>query len=226
MSLRDFEENVINFFVENIPELKDYTKNIFEGCDKDENVGMYILMNDVFKYFEDCVKLGNEQKTKEFLGILNQFRDKFQTEYEQCGETMDNFIGVAFYEDVVDSFNDADTEFVYKLFDERLKAEYNYYKDAWRNDLVVYIKHLLKDKNLQLDIEFVDHNRYKFINEVDDEEPINITGLISLTKKCFYVLDNNNFCYFGVLDNNSIRLKHKDTLPLYLFNKVDMDEFK
>ena len=123
------------------------------------------------------------QKTKEFLGILNQFRDKFQTEYEQCGETMDNFIGVAFYEDVVDSFNDADTEFVYKLFDERLKAEYNYYKDAWRNDLVVYIKHLLKDKNLQLDIEFVDHNRYKFINEVDDEEPINITGLISLTKK-------------------------------------------
>ena len=46
MSLRDFEENVINFFVENIPELKDYTKNIFEGCDKDENVGMYILMND------------------------------------------------------------------------------------------------------------------------------------------------------------------------------------
>ena len=225
MSLRDFEEKVINFFVESIPALKDYTKNIFEGYDKDENVGMYILMNDIFKYFEDCVKDGNEQKTKEFLVVLNQFRDKFQTEYEQCGETMDNFIGVAFYEDVVDGFNDADTEFVYKLFDERLKAEYNYYKDSWRNDLVAYIEYLLKDKNLQLDIKFVDHDKYKFINEVDGEETVNITGLISLTKKCFYVLDNS-FCYFGVLDNNNIKLKYKDTLPLYLFKKVDINEFK
>lgn len=97
---RQLENDIVEFFTQNIPDVQEYVKDSFDGYAEDESVGLYILFPDILRYFEACVKNRNEGKAKKFIEILEEFRDKFRERYHKLTtETMDNFIGVAFFED-------------------------------------------------------------------------------------------------------------------------------
>ena len=122
---RQLENDIVEFFNQNIPDVQEYVKDSFDGYAEDESVGLYILFPDILRYFEDCVKNRNEGKAKKFIEILEEFRDKFRERYHKLTtETMDNFIGVAFFEDCVDGFNKEEIDFVLPLFGEKLASEY------------------------------------------------------------------------------------------------------
>lgn len=227
MKLREFENNVLKYFIESIPSIRNYTQETFGGYDADESIGLYILMPDIFEYFKDCVKRKDQDKTSEFIMVLNQFRDNYKSEYEKLyKESMDNFIAVAFYEDVVDDFDEDEIRFVYELFNDRLKKEFENYQNACKEQLLDYIAFLLKDEHLQLDIKYVDFDKYKFVDKTNNAKNLKVKTLISITKNIFYVQDTNTFCYLGVLNKNVIELLHKALMPLHLFKNINWKEFK
>lgn len=227
MKLREFENDVLHYFIESIPTISNYTQESFDGYNADESIGLYILMTDIFKYFEDCVKRKDAEKAREFIIVLNQFRDKYKSDYEKlCKESMDNFIAVAFYEDVVDGFEEDEIRFVYGLFNDRFKEEFNKYQDACKEQLLNYIAFLLKDEKLQLDIKYVDFSKYKFVDKTNSEKNLKITTLISITKNLFYARATNTYCYLGVLNKDVIKLLHKAPLPLRLFQNINLENFK
>ena len=103
---RLFENEIIWFFTQNIPDVQEYVKDSFDGYADDESVGLYNLFPDILRYFDDCVKIRNKNKVKKFIKILEEFKNKFGEQYHKLNtETIDNFIGVAFFEDCLDVLN-------------------------------------------------------------------------------------------------------------------------
>ena len=223
------ESEIVEFFTRNIPDVQEYVKDSFDGYEDDESVGLYILFPDILRYFEDCVKNRNEGKAKKFIEILEEFRDKFGERYHKLtAETMDNFIGVAFFEDCVDGFNKEEIDFVLPLFGEKLASEYKEQKTAEHQTLISYLKSLLKGRVKNLKVEDDNKNNYK-IFDVETKSDIsseNIVDFISLTNKVFYITQANGYCYLGKLVKNSeIHLLYKDTLPMHLLQNAPDEIF-
>lgn len=226
---RQLENDIVEFFTQNIPDVQEYVKDSFDGYAEDESVGLYILFPDILRYFEDCVKNRNEGKAKKFIEILEEFRDKFRERYHKLTtETMDNFIGVAFFEDCVDGFNKEEMDFVLPLFSKKLASEYKEHKTAEHQTLISYLESLLKGCVKNLKVEDDNKNNYKiFDNETKRVVPSeDIVDFISLTNKVFYITQANGYCYLGKLVKNSeIHLFYKDTLPMHLLQNAPDEIF-
>ena len=67
---RLFENEIIWFFTQNIPDVQEYVKDSFDGYADDESVGLYNLFPDILRYFDDCVKIRNKNKVKKFIKIF------------------------------------------------------------------------------------------------------------------------------------------------------------
>ena len=226
---RKLENEIVEFFTQNIPDIQEYVKDSFDGYAEDESVGLYILFPDILRYFEDCVKNRKKEKVKNFIEILEEFRDKFGKSYHKLTtETMDNFIGVAFFEDCVDGLNKEEIDFVLPLFSEKFTSEYQKHKTAEHQTLLDYLKFLLKGHVKNLKAGDDNKNNYK-IFDVETKSDIsseNIVDFISLTNKVFYITQANGYCYLGKLVKNSeIHLLYKDTLPMHLLQNAPDEIF-
>lgn len=223
---RLFENEIIWFFTQNIPDVQEYVKDSFDGYADDESVGLYNLFPDILRYFDDCVKIRNKNKVKKFIKILEEFKNKFGEQYHKLNtETIDNFIGVAFFEDCLDVLNKEEINFVLPFFSEKLATEYQKHIIAEHKILIDYLKFLLKGKVKNLKIEDCEKLKYKIFdvetkNYVPSED---IVDFVSLTNKVFYITQANSCCYLGKLvKNNEIHLLYKDTLPMHLLqNSLD-----
>lgn len=225
---RQLENEIVEFFTQNIPDVQEYVKDSFDGYVEDESVGLYILFPDILRYFEDCVKNKNKGKATKFIEILEEFRDKFGESYHKLTtETMDNFIGVAFFEDYVDGFNKEEIDFVLPLFSEKFASEYQKHKTAEHQTLLDHLKFLLKGHVKNLKVEDGNKNNYK-IFDIETKRVVpseDIVDFISLTNKVFYITQTNGYCYLGrLIKNNEIHLLYKDTLSMHLLQSTP-DEF-
>ena len=221
---RQLENEIVEFFTQNIPDVQEYVKDSFDGYLEAESVGLYILFPDILRYFEDCVKNRNKGKLNKFIKILEEFRDKFGESYHKLTkETIDNFIGVAFFEDCVDGLNKEEIDFVLPLFSEKLASEYQKHKTAEHQTLIDYLKFLLKGRVKNLKVENDNKNNYKIL-DTETKRVVSskdIVDFVSLTDKVFYITQENGYCYLGKLvNNNEIHLLYKDTLLMHLLQNA------
>ncbi len=226
---RELENEIVEFFTQNIPDIQEYVKDSFDEYSDDESVGLYNLFPDIVRYFEDCVKDKNKEKTKRFIKLLEEFCDKFGKCYHKLTtETMDNFIGVAFFEDCVDGFNKEENNFVLPLFSEKLVSEYKEHKTAEHQILISYLESLLKGHVKNLKVKDGNMNNYRIfdVETKSDVSSKNIVDFISLTNKVFYITQSNDYCYLGkLMKNNEIHLFYKDTLPMHLLQNAPDEIF-
>ncbi len=221
---RQLENEIVEFFTQNIPDVQEYVKDSFDGYLEAESVGLYILFPDILRYFEYCVKNRNKGKLNKFIKILEEFRDKFGESYHKLTkETIDNFIGVAFFEDCVDGLNKEEIDFVLPLFSEKLASEYQKHKTAEHQTLIDYLKFLLKGHVKNLKVENDNKNNYKIL-DTETKRVVSskdIVDFVSLTDKVFYITQENGYCYLGKLvNNNEIHLLYKDTLLMHLLQNA------
>ena len=122
---RKFENRVIKFFTDKIPEIQDFMSLTTLSHSYFDEAGMYIVIADINRYFENCVKNGRFDKVKTFLEVYWDFYKEFEAEYHKLerSDTMKNLTRVELFE-TIDTFDEKVKEKVVGLLLEELKKDY------------------------------------------------------------------------------------------------------
>lgn len=120
-----FENRIIKFFTDKIPEIEDFMSLTTWSHSYFDEAGMYIVIADINRYFENCIKNGYFDKAETFLKIYWEFYKKFQDEYHKLerSDTMQNLTRVELFE-TIDTFDEKTKEKVVELLPEELKQDY------------------------------------------------------------------------------------------------------
>jgi hypothetical protein len=122
---REFENKVIKFFTDKIPEIEDFLKLTYSDCANNESVGLNMVMADIDRYFTNCVKKQRFDKAKEYLSVYWNFYQTFEKEYHtiEKSDTMQNLTRVELFE-TIDCFDEETQKKVVEFLPKELKADY------------------------------------------------------------------------------------------------------